>query len=214
MPRLDGYDLTRRIRAAETGTAAHLPIIALTANAMEEDAMRCREAGMDDYLSKPVSLDRLAALLESYLPAVGTVAEESAAAPPAPEAETAAAADTPAPVNLAGLTEILGDADAEVFAEILAFFVEAFGELNERLDQAVAGRDRAALRATAHAAKGAARNAACPRLGDILAEIETRAEKEKWPALGARVTAAGAAFTEVQRFVAAGNFTSSPRGGQ
>jgi len=214
MPRLDGYDLTRRIRAAETGTAAHLPIIALTANAMEEDAMRCREAGMDDYLSKPVSLDRLAALLESYLPAVGTVAEEPAAAPPAPEAETAAAADIPAPVNLAGLTEILGDADAELFAEILAFFVEAFAELAERLDQAVAGRDRAALRATAHAAKGAARNAACPRLGDILAEIETRAEKEKWPALSARVTAAGAAFAEVQRFVAAGNFTSSPRGGQ
>ncbi|EPY01967.1 Sensor protein [Magnetospirillum fulvum MGU-K5] len=76
MPRLDGYDLARRIRASETDR--HLPIIALTANAMEEDAQRCLSAGMDAYLSKPVALDRLAELIETYLP--------KKARPPAPTA--------------------------------------------------------------------------------------------------------------------------------
>jgi HPt (histidine-containing phosphotransfer) domain-containing protein len=53
MPRLDGLSATRQIRAAEGGSR-QLPIIAMTANAMKEDQRRCLEAGMDDYLSKPL----------------------------------------------------------------------------------------------------------------------------------------------------------------
>jgi len=203
MPRLDGYDLARRIRANET--EGHLPIIALTANAMEEDAERCLAAGMDAYLSKPVALDRLAELIETFLPKKQTV-------PPPPP--SAAPPPLPAPVDLAALTEILGEADPEVFAEILNFFVETFGELSDRLNAAITARDRAALRATAHAAKGAARNAASPRLAEILAVLEATAEKEKWPTLAKKVKAADAAYAEVQAFVAAGQFVIEPRGEQ
>jgi len=202
MPRLDGYDLSRRIRAAQTGD--HLPIIALTANAMEDDSARCLDAGMDAYLSKPVALDRLAALIEAHLPSSAPPPPEPTPAP-APEVERPAAA--PPPVELAVLTEILGEADPEVFAEILGFFVEAFGELRDRLAAASTARDRVALRNTAHAAKGAARNAASPALAAILAEIERGADKEKWPALDRRIRAAEAAFAEIQAFVAAGCFT-------
>ncbi len=64
MPVLDGLDATRRIRLAEGTTGGHLPIIALTANAMKGDDQTCLTAGMDAYLTKPIDLERLAAVLD------------------------------------------------------------------------------------------------------------------------------------------------------
>lgn len=65
MPILDGLDATRRIRLEEGATGSHLPIIALTANAMKGDEVVCLEAGMDAYLTKPIDLDRLSAVLDA-----------------------------------------------------------------------------------------------------------------------------------------------------
>ena len=68
MPGMDGYELTRRIRAKERETgAARIPIIACTANAMHDEAARCFEAGMDDYISKPISLDQLSGKLGRWI---------------------------------------------------------------------------------------------------------------------------------------------------
>jgi len=65
MPELDGLSATQRIRALGDARA-HVPIVALTANALEEDRQRCLEAGMDDYLSKPVDEDQLLSVLERW----------------------------------------------------------------------------------------------------------------------------------------------------
>jgi len=67
MPEMDGFEATRRIRAEEQA-GRHLPIIAMTANAMQSDREQCLSAGMDDYLSKPVRLSDLASMLERWLP--------------------------------------------------------------------------------------------------------------------------------------------------
>ena len=67
MPGMDGYEATRRIRALERGTIRHTPIIALTANALDEARRECLEAGMDDFASKPVRLDTLKPLLATWL---------------------------------------------------------------------------------------------------------------------------------------------------
>jgi signal transduction histidine kinase/CheY-like chemotaxis protein len=65
MPDLDGYATARRIRELEKGGKSRIPIFALTATGTEEDRWKCLEAGMDDYLSKPIEFDRLFSLLQS-----------------------------------------------------------------------------------------------------------------------------------------------------
>jgi len=68
MPVMDGYEATRRLRQRE-GTKSHLPVVAMTANAMEGDRDRCLAAGMDDYMAKPVSKQVIIQTLERFLPA-------------------------------------------------------------------------------------------------------------------------------------------------
>jgi signal transduction histidine kinase/DNA-binding response OmpR family regulator len=69
MPRMGGFEATRRIREKEQRSGAHVPIVALTAHAMTGDRARCLEAGMDDYLSKPLRSGELLEKLDALLPA-------------------------------------------------------------------------------------------------------------------------------------------------
>ena len=67
MPRVDGFEATRRLRAWETSLEREpVPVVALTASAMEEDEERCRRAGMDSFVAKPVNIEMLRAVLEQY----------------------------------------------------------------------------------------------------------------------------------------------------
>jgi signal transduction histidine kinase/CheY-like chemotaxis protein len=74
MPEMDGFEATAIIRRAEAGTGRHLPIFALTAHAMKGDAERCRVAGMDGYLPKPIHPPDLYAIVEGCSPAPGIAA--------------------------------------------------------------------------------------------------------------------------------------------
>jgi signal transduction histidine kinase/DNA-binding response OmpR family regulator len=71
MPEMDGYAATAELRAREPAGSRRTPIIALTANAMSEDRKRSMEAGMDDHLSKPVSLEDLVGALQRWVPSAG-----------------------------------------------------------------------------------------------------------------------------------------------
>jgi signal transduction histidine kinase/DNA-binding response OmpR family regulator len=75
MPEMDGYAATAELREFERSCARRTPIVALTANAMSEDRKRCVEAGMDDHLSKPVSIEDLRNALERWVPMSGEGSE-------------------------------------------------------------------------------------------------------------------------------------------
>lgn len=68
MPKMDGFEATRRIRKTETLSGSHIPIVAMTANAIEGSREQCLAAGMDDYVSKPISPEQLQTVLKKWLP--------------------------------------------------------------------------------------------------------------------------------------------------
>jgi len=95
MPEMDGFEATRRIRDPRSAVLDHaVPIVAMTAHAMQGDRERCLEAGMNDYVTKPIAPEALAAAVDRWLPR-----EETALAAPAPVARPPAAPPAPAPVT-------------------------------------------------------------------------------------------------------------------
>ncbi|HEU0234330.1 MAG TPA: PAS domain S-box protein [Gallionella sp.] len=162
MPEMDGCELTAAIRAAE-GESRHIPVIALTANALHGEAERCREAGMDDYLSKPVRLADLQAMLEKWLPA----AAESAPLEPMPELH--ATASVPVDVNV--LKALIGDDEAMV-GEFLHDFRLSAARIAVELRTACAAGQAAAAGAQAHKLKSSARSVGALALGELCAQME------------------------------------------
>ncbi len=150
MPGVDGFDATREVRRRE-GDGPHVPIVALTANALRGDRERCLAAGMDDYLAKPTDLGSLEQALERHAPSSAVDGRPAEPAPP-PAERGATLVDHQALSNLKAL-----ERDGPGF---LAVLVREFDEdFQERLgDMQLAARenDGAALRGAAHSVKGSA----------------------------------------------------------
>jgi len=181
MPEMDGYAFVRRLRQWEAGHGgARTPVIAMTANALGGDDQRCLAAGMDDYIAKPVKIERLGGALARWLPgppesAAGQPADDMVALPGRPEPPAASC-----PVDFAVLSEQLGDDTPGAHREILDMFLEFYPPLEQALAEAIDARDRAMVRTRAHTAKGAALNTAAMALGAILHRMEAVAHQADW----------------------------------
>ena len=161
MPVLDGLEAARRIRARE----GHQPrIVALTANALPEDASRCREAGMDGFLSKPVRLEDLRAEIARTR---GDAAPPAATAAP-PEAPATATAGVPSPPAIAVHLRSLCDGDQALAAEVLRAYLQTEASLTADL----AGPDPAGA---AHKLRAACGTMGADALAHALFEAETQA---------------------------------------
>ena len=190
MPTMDGYQLAEAIRSEEAAEhrAERTPIVALTANALVGEADRCAEAGMDGYLAKPVTLQDLGAELFRWL---GRADETDASAG---NSEDPASGTLPAiPIDYQMLEEILGSAEPDFVAPLLQVFERSYRDLALRMQAAIDIGDVPALREAAHAAKGAAANAAAQELRDALEKLESAAADgdraavlDAWPDVGQR----------------------------
>ena len=164
MPGMDGLEATRRIRAQEPD-GARVPIVAMTANVDPDLIERCRAAGMDDAMSKPMQLRTVRQLMARWTatPAPVTVPELAAAENPASAVE--------AVVNTAVLSELqraIGDALPAVVQTFVADAARYFDDLR----QAVQAGDTGRIRDLAHTLKGSARNVGADRVADLADRVE------------------------------------------
>ncbi|MBL8930539.1 MAG: PAS domain S-box protein [Kineosporiaceae bacterium] len=170
MPRLDGYATTGQLRRRPD--AAHLPIIAMTASAMTEDRDRCLDAGMDDYLTKPIRVQDLAEVLERWVGGDPDAVREAARQPARQPAEPSAVA--------ARLEELTGDGspeEVELVRRIARSFLDRAPAMIEDLDRALAERDDDLGHRMAHSLKGAAANLGAARVAEVCQLIEDLAEQ-------------------------------------
>jgi len=174
MPVMDGFEATHAIRKREQEQGeSHRTIIAMTANAMKGDRERCLEAGMDDYLSKPISRDRLQAVLDRW--------RNAAPLPSAPEQKTAApSVEEDCYFDVDYIRELVGDDDA-IVRELLQLFYDSMRDvLRSKMAVALENRDVMAMKAHAHELKGAAGNIGAAAIEQRCQAIEHCLEHERW----------------------------------
>jgi two-component system sensor histidine kinase/response regulator len=161
MPEIDGFEATARIRERETG-ADHLPIIALTASAMEGDRERCLQAGMDDYISKPLRPDQLDAVLERWLGHTGAGGEPASSN-----------GDRNGLIDVGRVRRFREDYP-DIVDRLVALFADSTPPLLEQLTNAVHASDDDAVRRLAHKLKGSCQNVGAVRMATLCRSLEER----------------------------------------
>ena len=168
MPEMDGLTATERIREQEKKTNRHVPIIAMTAHAMRGDRERCIEAGMDDYVSKPISSTTLLDAIYRVVPNTDRDPESAAAVDPSASVDDSD--------ELAALLETFNN-DGAFFKDVADMFITDYPLMVETVEKAIADEDGALLSRTAHALKGMARNFQIDGAADAARQLEQLADQ-------------------------------------
>jgi signal transduction histidine kinase/ligand-binding sensor domain-containing protein/DNA-binding response OmpR family regulator len=168
MPIMDGYQAAREIRRLEQGLR-HIPIVALTADAMKDAAQNCREAGMDEYLTKPFDRKQLRQTIERLLPA--SMSEQ-------PGASNGSSTSPPytgdAPVDWERLMKV-SDGDEDFAQDLVQLFIESGDAALRDITVALQRGDLAAVGRVAHSFKGSSANIFAQPASTAAARLEEAA---------------------------------------
>ena len=144
MPEMNGWEATKAIREHEKTTGEHLPIVAMTAHAMKGDEERCIAAGMDDYLTKPIRIPELLAIVDE-------IANRKAVSKGITTSSKTQTIDFATALNRL-------DGDRELFVELAHVFKEECPKAVEEIRRAIGARDARTLERHAHNLKGSSAN--------------------------------------------------------
>ena len=194
MPEMDGLEASRAI-CARWAASERPRIIAMTAEAMQGDRDKCLAAGMDDYIVKPVTLDRLAAALAKCRPLAAATAPEAAAAPPVEKQRIAAGTALDRDV-LDQLREDLGGTAA--LREVIRSFLDQTPSVLSALRDAAARADVPSIRRVAHMIKGTSSILGARELSEQCAEIERVGQTGCIADAGSRVIAVEASYRTIE----------------
>ena len=177
MPEIDGYAATSEIRRREQATGSHVPIVALTANALEGDREICIAAGMDDYLAKPFSREQLTATLARWLPRSNPApaGTESGQFQPQLLRVKPVAAVTEEPINrraLDAIRTLMGPNGDALAKKVIRTYLEDMPAGLERMQAAAKVGDAEALRKAAHSMKSSSANVGAERLSRLCKALE------------------------------------------
>ncbi|MDQ5909897.1 MAG: hypothetical protein QG599_1992 [Pseudomonadota bacterium] len=212
MPVMDGFQAAAAIRQGEVGKMSRLPIVALTAHAVSGDRERCLAAGMDDYLTKPFSQDRLVKLLNRWLrtpvnalaPSVEPAVTASPALLPPPE-RTESPAEEPIEAIEAIDQQVLEKirilerkGAPNLVARLVGLYLRDAPQLIRQMKQAVTEADDEMLLTAAHTLKSSSANVGATSLYDLCKELEAQARQRQVANPLEQVLAIEALFTAAQ----------------
>ncbi len=184
MPEMDGLEATAAIRDLENQSGRHIPIIAMTAHAMKGDRERCLDAGMDDYLAKPVDSKALMDVLQRWSPVASherserwrqsdnTGFQETMAKPAATGESMKPLPPATDIFDMEGLRARV-EGDLELFDEMIELYLSSSPLLLTEIESAVASRDRDKINRAAHTLKGVLKNMCAATCAEAALELET-----------------------------------------
>lgn len=174
MPKMDGMEATRRIREWE-GEARHIPILALTANAISGSKEACLEAGMDDMLSKPFRRQELQKLLEKWCP--GDARDEHQSV----ESDQMSAGSPLNQQSLQFLRDLDPDGSKRLVHRTIVKFVSYGDDLINNMAQSLADNDMAEMSRLAHSMKSSSANLGATDVSRQCQEIESATKDQERP---------------------------------
>lgn len=197
MPDVDGFSATARIRQLQPEGSPRVPIIAVTANAMRGDRQRCLDAGMDDYLAKPITRAGLYEIVQHWT---------HRGAPSVPTPVGAPAIDDAEVLDLAQLRSIVGS-DKERIQEFVQMFISLTAPLVGEFGDAVRAGDLERVRRSAHKLKGSCGSAGARQLASVAQRAERAARDGAIPEFAGLADELANAFAQVSAL--AGTMTAS-----
>ncbi len=190
MPKMNGFEATKRIRELEAANGRRTPIIAMTAHALKGDRARCLEAGMDEYLSKPVRRGELHRVLNAFTGKMNSGVpmsenqddRQEATGQPATGGAGGSSAQSADVASLPVIEweEALANAadDRDLFAAVRDSALEEIPSLMPKLSAAIDEKDAATSQRLAHTIKGAARVIAAVKTMTVAERVEHAAKRE------------------------------------
>ena len=182
MPEMDGFEATRAIRdfmlekCDSKVRTSHIPIIAMTAHAMTGDREKCIDAGMDDYVSKPIKPETLFSVIDKVARKPKSEKEQKQ-----PQPSQGSKAFSPKTFDLSGTMEtVLGNND--LFREITGMFIETCPDYIARIKEGIAGNDAVILEREAHSLKGVVGNFGTKEAYAVAHRLEKLGEEGKMAA--------------------------------
>jgi EAL domain-containing protein (putative c-di-GMP-specific phosphodiesterase class I)/signal transduction histidine kinase/DNA-binding response OmpR family regulator len=165
MPEMDGLSLIKAIRKNNVLTETSTKIIAISANAMEEDVQQCLEAGADEVLPKPVELELLKLKLDAWQTPLAPL--------------DISLSDTAEPIDLSVLVRSVGE-KTETHFKLLKDFAEYLSEFLDNIENAFAWKNTNQLIESTHKLKSSARSLGAIQLGDVCEKIENAGKQKNW----------------------------------
>jgi CheY-like chemotaxis protein/HPt (histidine-containing phosphotransfer) domain-containing protein len=170
MPEMDGFQTTRAIREMESGTGRRTPIIALTANVTDRDREACLDAGMDDFVPKPVMIESLRSALAQWLPPA--VSELHLGNGSSPERDPPTEA-----VNSAALQALRDDVGDDTVSRLIDIYLSHLPARTRAIRNALDGGDPGGLRLAAHTLKSASAVLGATALARLCGQVEAAARE-------------------------------------